>query len=353
MAKVGILGFAHGHVNTYCRVWREQPSLGVDPVAGWDHDPARAEEAAAAHDVELCESPESLVGRDDIDSVVVGAETALHAELVEAAASAGKAVVLQKPIALTLDGADRIAAAVESAGVPFTMAWQMRVDPQNLRMKELVESGELGRLFMVRRRHGLATHTWPRFADSWHADPDLNRDIFADDASHAIDFILWLLDMPATVTAELGTLHDPRVPNDNGIAVFRYNDGTFAEVVCSFVCAAGENTTEIVGEKGVVIQNYGDAPSANIPRPPGGIGLKWFLRETGEWTVSDLPDPKSQGERIAGLAGPLAEFLNGDRPPIADAREGRAALHVVLACYESAERGSRIAIGPGRRDREP
>ena len=342
--NVGILGFAHSHVNAYCARWREDAGLGVRVVAGWDHAARRAKQAREQHHIDLCESPEVLLRRSNVGAVVIAAETSMHAELAELAAAAGKDVILQKPMALTLEEADRIVAAVAKAQVAFTMAWQMRVDPQNIRMKELVTSGTVGRVFMVRRRHGLATHTWPGFEESWHVDPKYNRDIWADDASHPIDFIYWLLGRPASVTAEMGTLHNPRVPNDSGIAVFRYKDGTFAEVSCSFTCVAGENTTEIIGEKGVIIQNYGDAPSANVPRPAGAVGLKWFLQETGRWTESDIPSPAGHGERIAALAGPLAEFLDGRREPIATAEEGRTALRLVLACYDSARQGKRILL---------
>jgi len=150
--------------------------------------------------------------------------------------------------------------------------------------------------------------------------------------------------MPAGVTAELGTLLNPAIPNDNGIAIFRYADGTFAEVSCTFTAVAGENTAEVICEKGVIIGNYGDLPSTMIPRPAGGIQLKWYLQEEGNWTVSDLPDITGQGRRIAGLAAPLAEFLHGARPPIATAEEGRDVLQLVLACYESAEGGRRITL---------
>ncbi len=108
--------------------------------------------------------PDELAAREDVDAVVIGAETSMHADMVEAACRAGKAVVLQKPIALTMEQADRIVEAVRAAGVPFTMAWQMRVDPHNLRMRELIESGRFGRVYMVRRRHCLSTHQWPDFA---------------------------------------------------------------------------------------------------------------------------------------------------------------------------------------------
>jgi len=99
-------------------------------------------------------------------------------------------------MALTLEQADRIIAAVDQHQVPFTLAWQMRVDPQNREMKRLIQSGALGRVYMVRRRHGLSTHTWPRFENTWHVKPDLNKGMWADDAAHAIDFLLWLLGKP-------------------------------------------------------------------------------------------------------------------------------------------------------------
>lgn len=342
--NVGILGFAHGHVNAYCARWRENPALGVRVVAGWDHDAGRAAAAAGSFGIETCDSAAALLRRPDVQAVVIAAETSLHAELVEAAAEAGKAVVLQKPVALTLEQADRIAGAVARARVPFTLAWQMRVDRHNLKMKELLAGGKFGRVFMVRRRHCLSTQLWKDFDRTWHVQPELNRDIFADDAAHPIDFMYWLLGMPVSVVAELGSLLNPRIPNDNGIAIFRYADGSFAEVSCSFAAAAGENTAEIVCENGTIVGNYGDQVSTMVPRPAGGVQLKWFCTGDSQWTFSDVPDITGQGERIAGLAAPLAEFLHGRRPAIATAEEGRAVLRLTLACYESARTGKRIAF---------
>jgi predicted dehydrogenase len=276
--------------------------------------------------------------------VVIAAETLYHADLAVRAAEAGKAIVLQKPMALTMADADRIVEAVGRTGVPFSMAWQMRVDPQNLQMKHLVDSGTLGRVYQVRRRHCLGFCRDAANATSWHLNPEYNRDIFADDASHAIDFIYWLFGMPATVTAELGTLMHPEIVNDHAVVIFRYADGMMAEVSDSFCSVAGENTTEITAEKGSVVQNYGDATSCSIPRPDGTPCLKWMLEGDKRWTTSDDPGVRSQGERIAALAGPISEFLRGRRPPIATAAEGRDVLRLVLACYESEEKGQRIAL---------
>lgn len=341
---VGILGTAHGHVATYCARWRSQPDMGVRVVCAWDHDAARAGAFCGAHALEAAPSAKALLARPDVDAVVIGSETSMHSGLAAQAAAAGKKIVLQKPLALTVEQADEIADAVNQAGVPFTLAWQMRVDPHNLRIRELLAGGEFGRVFMLRRRHCLPTQQWKDFDKTWHVKPEFNRDIFADDAAHAIDFIYWLRGMPVSVVAELGSLLNPAIPNDNGIAVFRYADGSFAEASCTFTAVAGENVTEVVCEHGTIVENYGDVPSCNIPWPAGGIQLKWFLAGTGHWANSGLPDIRSQSERISGLAAPLAEFLHGRRPPIATVDEGRDVLRMVMGCYQSMEQGKRIRL---------
>jgi len=168
---VGILGFAHGHVNAYCTQWQQHPEYDIQVVAGWDHDAARLETANQTFNCYPCRSVDELLSRPDVQAVVIAAETSRHAELVEQAAAAGKRIALQKPLALTLAEADRIVAAVNRAGVAFTLAWQMRVDPQNLKIKELLGSGEWGKVCMLRRRHGLNLLNAPGFTDLWHVRP--------------------------------------------------------------------------------------------------------------------------------------------------------------------------------------
>jgi predicted dehydrogenase len=341
---IGILGFAHGHVGTYCDVWSKLPASEVRVVAGWDHDAARATQNQEKFKFDIEPTSAALLDRKDITAVVIGAETSLHADLCVQAAAAGKDIVLQKPMALTLAEADRIVAAVKKAGVRFTLAWQMRVDPQNIKMKELIHGGALGRVVMFRRRHGLGTHTWAGFENSWHASRAFNRGMWADDAAHPIDLLLWLFGEPRSVTAEIATLINPKVPDDNGVAIFRYDDGLIAEVMCSFTSVAGENSTEITAENATVIQNFGDAVSCNAPRTAGATGLKWIAQGDPAWTDSGIASPAGHGVRIAALALPILEFLQGKREPIATAEEGRTALKMVLASYAAAELGRRVSV---------
>ena len=342
MIQVGVLGFAHGHVMSFGRVWKEHPEYGVRVACGWDHDKERMERSCKDLDATPCESAEALLA-SDISAVVVTCETQYHVDMVEKAAAAGKDIILYKPMALTMAQADRIVEAVNRHGVRFTMGWQMRVDPQNIKIKSLIDEGALGKVTLYRRRHSLSTHEWGNFADTWHADPALNRDIFADDSSHPINMMQWIFGMPETVSCEMSSMIDPRVPNDTGVALFRYADGMIAEISCQFTTTAAEITTEVYGDKGTVQQYYGDAPSTN-KLPHGTGGLKWVRQGDPDWTVSDIPTPKTHSERLGWQAEPFAKFLKGEAGPVCTAEEGRDSLRLVLACYVSARTGQRVSV---------
>ena len=341
MIRVAILGFAHGHISAIARQWLEHPEMGVAPVCGWDHDAARGEKSCAEFGIEFVPGLEEILSRD-ISAVIITSETDLHAPLVEAAAAAHKDIILYKPMALTLGEADRIVRAVEESGVRFTMGWQMRTDPQNQKIRELIRSGALGKTCLYRRRHALPTHIWANFENTWHADPKRNRDIFADDSAHPINMMLWLFGMPETVSCEMSTMVNPKIPNDNAVALFKYADGLICEISCCFTCSASEITTEVYCQNGTIQQYFGDNPATRLPRP-AMPGLKWFKEGDADWTDSGIESPKAHGARLGWQAEPMARFLQGGES-ICTAVEGRDTLRLVLACYLSAREGKRVSV---------
>jgi len=345
--KIAILGFAHGHVSTYVDQWVARPELGVTIVSGWDHDNTRLSDAAArVPGMKQCVSPEEAL--ESADAVGIFAETSMHADLVELAAAAGKAIICYKPMALRMEEADRIVAAVEKYQVPFTLGFQMRTDPQNIRIREMIQAGEIGPVYLFRRRHGLSIHTWDNFENSWHCNPTYNRDILADDSSHPIDMMNWIFGLPETVSAEISTMYSPKMPNDTAVMLFKYANGMIAEITCPFACSGSEITTEVYGESGSILQSYGDAVSAGLPRPEGQPGLKYFKRGAPAWMDSGIDSPAFHGQRLVDLAEPMADFLNGKREPICTVYEGRDDLRMVLAALLSAREGCRVRIDDPR-----
>ncbi len=343
---IGILSFAHGHVNAYAHQIKNFDDAEL--VACWDDDAERGARNAEAFSIPFHTDLAETLARKDVDCFIVASETNKHADICIAAIEAGKSVLLQKPMAITLADCDRIIDAVERTGVWFSMAFQMRCDPQNIAMKRLIEEGAVGRVGMIRRRHCIGVLFSKAFVEGpskWHISAEANKGMFFDDATHALDWLFWTTGRkPVSVIAEIDNVLTDVAPDDTGVALFRFEDGMFADILNSSVTLAGENTTEIYGDKGVIIQNHGDSPSCGV-KPPYPVGVKLYQtdRAADGWQDLGIAIPSGHGERIAGVARPFIDAVKrGD--PMCTAKDGRVSIEMVLACYESAETGRRVRI---------
>ena len=339
--RIGYLGVAHGHGRAYAQRFNGFPEAILTRV--YDHDAARAAEFAATFGLTVAATPAEVLAASD--AVVVCAETVHHAALCLEAVAAGRAVLCQKPLALTLEECDTVVAAVERAGTYFETAFQMRYDPANRRLRELVHGGELGRIGWARRRHCIPALFDAAFVAGplrWHADPAQNRGMFFDDAVHATDFLRWVFGEPVSVVAELGAQLSAQ--EDTGLAVYRFKSGVLAELANSATTLVGENTCEVYGDRGVLIQNHDDLVSTGI-RPEGAALLKLYRRDQPErgWQDLGLPIPAGHGERIAAVARGFLDALATGRPT-ATAWDGRQAVAMVLGAYTSAAEGRRVSL---------
>ncbi|MCP4165873.1 MAG: Gfo/Idh/MocA family oxidoreductase [Chloroflexi bacterium] len=342
---IGIISFAHGHAQAYCQ--RMLSYDDVKLVACWDDDEGRGQQAADDYGMIYSAHVEDVLNHPHIQGVIVTCETNRHAEMVLAAAAAGKDILCQKPMALTLADCDRMAAAVEQAGVRFMMAYQMRRDPSNIKLKEIFDSGVLGTISLLRRRHCIPVLLDQGFIKGktrWHFDPDKNMGMFMDDASHATDFIHWVMGKPISVMAEIQNTVTDFSPDDTGVAIYRFANGAMAVLLNASVTLAGENTTEIYGDQGVLIQNHDDAPSTNVPLPSAATALKLYTRTQPTWQDLNVPIPDDHGERIAGVPRAFVDCLMYDRDPDITAEDGRISVEMILAAYQSAREGRRVTF---------
>ncbi|MEM7531103.1 MAG: Gfo/Idh/MocA family oxidoreductase [Chloroflexota bacterium] len=343
---IGIISFAHGHSNAYCNTLLTGDGIKDDVtlVACWDDNTQRGEAAAARFGMTYTADVADVFNHPEIDAVIVTCETNRHCEMVLAAATAGKDILCQKPMALTLADCDRMTAAVKQAGVKFMMAHQMRQDPANIKIKEIVESGVLGRISHMRRRHSIPVLLNEGFVTGlsrWHFDPEKNMGMFMDDASHATDFIHWIMGRPISVMAEIQNTITDMSPDDTGMAIYRFADGSMVELLNSSVTLAGENTTEIYGDQGVLIQNHDDNPSTHV-LPERPVLLKLYTKDNPQWQDLGFAIPKSHGERIAHVPYAFIDCLKNDTEPTVTGHDGRVAVEMVLNAYQSAASGQRV-----------
>ncbi len=343
---IGFLSFAHGHVVTYAQQIAGFPDAQL--VACWDDDQERGLRNARQFAMSYSPHLEDVLHNPEVDCVIVGSETNKHTDLCLAALSAGKSVLLQKPMALTLAECDRIIEAVQHSGLWFSLAFQMRCDPVNIKMRQLLQEGAVGRVGTVRRRHGIGLLFNKDFVEGptrWHLSAEANKGMFFDDAIHVLDWLWWTLGKrPVSVVAEIGNTLTQVAPDDNGMAIFRYEDGMFAEVYNSSVFLAAEGTTEIYGDRGVIIQNHGDGPSCAV-KPPSPIALKLYQKDRAElgWQDLGMPVASGQGERIAAVARAFIDAFRAGTP-MCTAEEGRISVEMCLAAYLSAQTGKRVAL---------
>lgn len=340
--RLGVISFAHGHINAYIEAIQQFDDALV--VAAWDEDRARGTAQCDKYGLHYEADLDTLLRRDDIDAVFVTSPTNQHATHVIAAAQAGKHVLLQKPMALSLEDCDTIIMAVRQYGIKFSMCYQMRADPVNQKMKRLIDEGAVGNIAVVRRRHAIGVLLSPDFArpGNWHIDPVQNMGMFMDDASHAADWFYWMLGRPNSVVAEIDNVVTSTAPDDNGVAVYRFGKKEIGILLNSSTMLAAEATTEIYGDKGTIVQNYGDVPSSGLPRPPSATALKIYRAGAQDWERFDFAADRPHRARIQAVPRPLIDYLHGKTGPQATAEDGRVCIEMILGAYQSAREGKRV-----------
>ena len=313
---------------------------GARLVAICRADRARAEECAAQFGVPCLTEYEALLARNDIQAVCICTPSGLHAEQAIAAARAGKHVLVEKPMALTLADADAMIAACEQNGVRLGVALQRRTDPTFQRVYAAVGAGQLGRLVL-----GMVSVPYLR-AQSYY-DSAAWRGTWALDGGgalmnqgiHLIDLLLWLMGDGVEVWASAATLAHAIEVEDCVAATLRFANGALGSVVATTAAATGfPHRVEIYGDRGG-LQIEGEQvvrwEGAGRPADEGAN-----IAAAPAVTAGAGASPTGIG--AVGHTRLLADFTNAirdGRDPLVTGREGRRSLALVLAIYDSARTG--------------
>jgi len=256
----------------------------------------------------------------DIDAVDICSPNASHAEQAIAAAKAGKHVLVEKPMACTVDEADAMIAAASESGVVLQVAHNMRYVPAVVAARDEVARGAIGDMVAARVAFGHAgPHTWAPEA-SWFYDPALSGGgPLIDLGIHAIDFTRFVTQDEITEVAAV--LHGAGPVEDGAGVLMTFASGATGSLQSSWIIHPPPDFgLTLFGTQGTL---HVDA------RTPLHVRSK-----DGSKRVIDLPDVESN---------PFADFvrtINGATDaPSATAEDGRAALAVVCAAYEAARTG--------------
>ncbi|HVL92369.1 MAG TPA: Gfo/Idh/MocA family oxidoreductase [Acidimicrobiales bacterium] len=241
---------------------------GLAFVATCDHSDERRK--AAEHDfpgVRAYADPGELAADDEVDVVVVATPPVLHADLVLTMLRAGKHVVCEKPLCLTVADADRLLAAAAAAGRTLTVHQNRRFDADFLAVRAAVESGRLGEVFNVETFVGDFAHP----CRAWHSELAVSGGVVYDWGSHHLDWVLELLGgTPATVQAHghKRLWHD--VSNLDQVRVrLLWDDGREAEFFQSDLAAVRRPKFFVQGTAGTLVGHYRTVTVERVEPPFG------------------------------------------------------------------------------------
>ena len=297
-------------------------------IAVTDADRGTREGVADELDARSCDSIEALLERKDVRAVIVASPKRFHEEHAVAAAGAGKDVFLEKPMATSLKGADRVIAAARDAGVRLQIGFQRRYDPAYAEARKLVSDGDLGRPLLYRGIN--------RDRDAPVGPPGSmeTNDILTESAIHDLDGARWMMsDEVAGVRASLATIGDrATTPGpDLTMVELQFARGALAHIEAMRGARyAYDIRSEIICENGAVMV--------------GGFAQTMLtVLRAGERRDDLYPGFL---ERYAeAYAAELRDFVAGvlDRRPAAvSGEDGRRALAIAFAAERAAATGQQV-----------
>lgn len=301
---------------------------------------SRAREAGERLDVPWFISYEVMLSQAHCDIIAIATPSGLHPQHGVQAALAGKHVISEKPMAITLASADALIRACDDSGVHLFVVKQNRLNPPVQLLRRAIDKGRFGRIYLAN-----ATVRWTRpqeyYAQApWRGTWEFDGGAIMNQASHYVDLMQWLVGPVETVMAKTATLARKIEAEDTGVAVLQFRNGAIGciEVTMLTYPKNLEGSVTILGEKGTV--------------KIGGTAVN----KIEQWTFADYDDDdklvttaSSEPPTVYGL-GHLGYYRNvlavlrGEATADTDGRSGRKSLELILGIYESARTGSSVSL---------
>ena len=337
----------------------------ADLVAVADTDIARAEEMARRFDVtSVYSSDRDLFADPEIDAVCLCTPSGMHADGAIAALEAGKHVVVEKPMDISLEACDRMIAAADRSGKKLTVISQHRFDAASRTVKEAIEAGLLGRIVLadasVKWYRTQAYYDSGDWRGTWAFD---GGGALMNQGVHTVDLLQWLVGGVASLFAytSIGAAHERIEVEDIAAATLRFENGAIGTITATTAAFDGFPVRiDIFGTEGTAILE-GDRLKV-LKRKDGS---SFDSQEAAEHAVAVARGGSAsvQHEAATRLAGgaeadqgavwgdahraQLEDFIQAiriDGTPLIDGRAGRRALEIILGVYRSSQTGQPITL---------
>jgi UDP-N-acetyl-2-amino-2-deoxyglucuronate dehydrogenase len=312
----------------------------ADVVAAFSPTEARRKAFAQTYGFPVCDSADAIFGDPSIDAVLILTPPNTHLDLVRRACAAGKHVLLEKPLEISLDRAEELAAAVESAGIKLGVVLQHRFRPISLALAEIMQQGRLGAMVSASAR----LHNWrPQGYYDQPGRGTKERDgggVLLTQAIHTLDLLISLAGLPVEAVGFATTSPIHRMETEDlAMGAIRFGNGAIGSISATTCAWPGSpDAIDIIGTKGMarlggtrLIVDYHDGTKSELDdgTPGGGAG------------ADPMAFPHDYHRAV------LADFLNAvenNRTPKVTASEAVNAHRLIEALLRSATTGRRETV---------
>ena len=319
---------------------------GARLVAVCDVNPERARQFGAKHSVPHFTDHRALMDAHaaQVDAFVVATPSGSHAPVCLELVKYGKHIVVEKPIALSMEDADAMIAACDRAGIRLFTVLQNRYNVPVKRLREAVEAGRFGKLVL-----GTVRVRWCRPQEYYDQDPwrkvaGEGGGVLSNQASHHLDLLQWMMGDAESVFARSATRLVDAAVEDTGVAIVKFKNGALGMVEATTATRPKdlEGSLSILGENGTV--------------EIGGFAVNrmttWNLSDDKDHTIEDMEKYRENPPDVYGFGHrrflqDVVDCIAGNRPGAIDGREGRRSLLLMVAVYESIARGLEVRVPQG------
>jgi len=294
----------------------------VEPDEGRRHNAATQFPAAVAH--------AGLEGADlgSHDLAVICTPAHLHVPMMQACIDAGVSFLVEKPLAVTMDGVDATIDNVRRSGVLARVGYIRRIGPELRTMREQIEAGKIGdlKLAYVNGSQEFPKYR-PDYRTTYYSRPEMGGGAVLDAASHVFDMLIWTMGKPVTVGAMYDRLVlDGSETEDTCLVTIRFESGAMANVAINQFQKRNVFTTEFIGTRGNLQMDHST--------------LNFTDDDSGEWSESrdfmeGLVPTAAHQARFTLQANAMLDAVEGKPDVLATLDDARTNLAVALAAKQS------------------
>lgn len=343
MLRVGVIGCGKISQVRHLPEYADREDCKI--TALYDINMERAQELAKQYGAVAYESCEALLASDEVDAVSVCSANTTHAEIAIAALKAGKHVLCEKPMAITLEECEAMVAAAEESGKRLMIGQNQRLAGAHAKAKELIDEGAIGKVISFQTAF---RHAGP---ERWSVDPGLATWFFdksraamgalADLGVHKADLIQFLTGQTIVeVTANACVLDkkfadgSPITVDDNAFCILRMDGGAVGTMDVSWTNYGPEdNSTRIYGTDGI-LRIYDDAEHTLILHKRSG--------EVINYDVDQIQTNDNQTK--SGIIDLFVDWIADDSVPGISAQSVLPAMRAVFGVLESAEKKCAVKV---------